>query len=174
MCRDCYYQLRQLRIISSSLTSTATATLVHAFVSARLEYCSTLYAGLPGVHLGCLEWVICTVARLIGGIPRTGHGSAYMLDLLQWLPLQHRIVLRSSALAWRCLLCLAPAYLRDLCYPTLSTRGCSSLQSMEWGGTLCPCCLYFDSSGSCILGGRPSVWNWLPLASAAIAPQGSL
>src|SRR6218665_2327399 len=32
LCSDCYYQLRQLRVISRSLTSTATATLVHAFV----------------------------------------------------------------------------------------------------------------------------------------------
>src|SRR6218665_593748 len=31
ICRDCYYQLRQLRVISRSLTSTATTTLVHTF-----------------------------------------------------------------------------------------------------------------------------------------------
>src|SRR6218665_2931582 len=55
LCRDCYYQLRQLRVISRSLTSTATATLVHAFVTSRLDYCSTLYVGLPAVRLGCLE-----------------------------------------------------------------------------------------------------------------------
>src|SRR6218665_527501 len=73
LCRDCYYQLRQLRVISRSLTSTATATLVHAFVTSRLDYCSTLYIGLPAVLLGCIERVIRTAARLIGGIPRTGH-----------------------------------------------------------------------------------------------------
>src|SRR6218665_3758207 len=27
----------------------------------------------PCLRLGCLEWVICTAARLIGGVPRTGH-----------------------------------------------------------------------------------------------------
>src|SRR6218665_3146984 len=59
------YQLRQLRVISRSLTSTATATLVHAFVTSRLDYCSTLYIGLPAVRLGCIERVIRTAARLI-------------------------------------------------------------------------------------------------------------
>ena len=33
LCRDCYYQLCQIRVISRSLTSIATATLVHAFVT---------------------------------------------------------------------------------------------------------------------------------------------
>src|SRR6218665_3376835 len=92
LCRDCYYQLRQLGVISRSLTSTATATLVHAFVTSRLDYCSTLYVGLPAVSLGCLERVIRTAARLIGGILRTGHVSAYKLDVLHWLPLQQRII----------------------------------------------------------------------------------
>src|SRR6218665_2028901 len=55
---------------------------IHAFITARLDYCSTLYAGLPALHLGCLERVILTAARFIGGIPRTGHVSAYMLDVL--------------------------------------------------------------------------------------------
>ena len=51
LCRDYYYQLRQLRVISRSLTSTATAALFHAFVTSRLDYCSTLYVGLPASGL---------------------------------------------------------------------------------------------------------------------------
>jgi len=133
LCHDCYYQLRQLRIISCSLTSNATATLVHAFVTARFDYCSTLYVGIPALSLGCLELVIRTSARLIGGIPRTGHVSIYMPDVIHWLSFQHCIVLRISALVWRCLRSLAPAYLRDLCYLALGTRGSSCLRSMERG-----------------------------------------
>src|SRR6218665_821731 len=59
--RDCYYQLR---VISRSLISTATAPLVHAFITARLDYCSTLYVGLPAVRLGCLKRAIRIIARL--------------------------------------------------------------------------------------------------------------
>src|SRR6218665_3866724 len=49
--RACYYQLRQLRTVSRSLTSTAAATLVHSFVTSRLDYCSSLYIGLPATRL---------------------------------------------------------------------------------------------------------------------------
>src|SRR6218665_3050559 len=105
------------------------------FVTSRLNYCFTLYVILPAVHLGCLDRVIRTAARLTGGIPRTGHVhvhvSAYMLDVLHWLPLQQRIMFRIGAMVWRCILSLAPAYLRDLCCPTPGTRGRSSLRSSE-------------------------------------------
>src|SRR6218665_4043150 len=108
LCRDCYYQLRQLRVISRSPTSTATATLVHAFVTSRLGYCSTLYNGLPAVRLGCLESAIRTTAGLLGGIPRTAPVPPYMLDVLHWLPLQHRIIFRIGATVWGYILGLAP------------------------------------------------------------------
>jgi len=35
--RSCFFHLRQLRAIKQSLTSDATRTLVHAFVSSRLH-----------------------------------------------------------------------------------------------------------------------------------------
>src|SRR6218665_128560 len=68
--RDCFYQLRQLRTVTRSLTASATATLVHAFVANRLDYCSSLYAGLPACRLACLDRVLRSAARLIGGIPK--------------------------------------------------------------------------------------------------------
>src|SRR6218665_1673476 len=47
LCRSCYYQLRQLRVVSRSLSPAAASTLVHAFVVSRLDYCSAIYEGLP-------------------------------------------------------------------------------------------------------------------------------
>src|ERR1700733_14427138 len=37
LCRDSYYQLRQLRTVARSLTPEATATLIHCFITARLN-----------------------------------------------------------------------------------------------------------------------------------------
>src|SRR6218665_2399845 len=41
-----------------------------------------------------------------------------MLDVLHWLPLQQRTIFRIGGIVWRCILGLAPAYLRDLCCPS--------------------------------------------------------
>src|SRR6218665_4009901 len=44
-----------------------------AFVANRLDYCCSLYAGLPACRLGSLDRVLRSAARLIGGIPKFGH-----------------------------------------------------------------------------------------------------
>src|SRR6218665_3026924 len=62
--RDSYHQLRQLRTVIRSLTSESTATHIHAFITAWLDYCSSLYAGLPVGRLRCLDKVLRTAARL--------------------------------------------------------------------------------------------------------------
>jgi hypothetical protein len=106
--RNCFYQLRQLRTVARSLTYSSASTLVHAFVTSRLDYCSLLYAGLPGIRLGCLDRVMRSAARLIGHISKYEPVSGYMLTVLHWLPSEQRITYRLAALIWRCLLSLAP------------------------------------------------------------------
>ena len=43
----CYFQLRHLRRVRRSLDEESVATLVHAFVTSRIDYCNGLLAGVP-------------------------------------------------------------------------------------------------------------------------------
>src|SRR6218665_447403 len=103
LCHSCYYQLRQLRVVSRSLYPAAASTLVHAFVVSRLDYCSVIYEGLPACRLKCLDRVLRTAAHLVGRIPRFGRVSGYMQDVLHWLLYPQRIVYRIFASVWRCI-----------------------------------------------------------------------
>src|SRR6218665_1442530 len=96
-----FYQLRQLRTVTRSLTASATATLLQSFVANRRDYCSSLYAGLPASRLACLDRVLRSAARLIGGIPKFGHVSKYMLDVLHWRPAEQRSSFRIASIVWR-------------------------------------------------------------------------
>src|SRR6218665_3034870 len=91
--RDCFYQLRQLRTVARSLSYGTAATLVHSFITIRLDYCLFLYSGLPSVHLASLIRVLRSAARLIGQIPKFGHVSSYMLEVLHWLPIRQRVAM---------------------------------------------------------------------------------
>ena len=65
--RSCYYQLRQLRTVSRSLYHDAAATLVHAFVTNRLDHCCSVLVGLPLTMTARLDRVLRSAARPIGG-----------------------------------------------------------------------------------------------------------
>src|SRR6218665_374884 len=58
--------------------------------------------------------------RLIGQVSKFDHISAYMPDILHWLPLRQRIEFRVAAQVWYSLIGQASAYLAELCCPSLS------------------------------------------------------
>ena len=62
----CYYKLHHLRTVSRTLSRDAAATLVHVFVTSRLDHCCSVLVGLPFALLTHLDLVICSTARLIG------------------------------------------------------------------------------------------------------------
>src|SRR6218665_2414363 len=57
------------------------------------------------------------------------------ITLLHWVPAEQRISYMSASLVWRCLLGLAPVYLREFCCPPLSSR---PLRSSQQGLLLVP------------------------------------
>ena len=164
VCRSCYYQLRQLRVIARSLSYKAAVSLVHAFVLSRLDYCSSVFVGLPRVRIESLERVHRAAARLIGGFAKKDHISQYMREVLHWLPFPHRIAFRIASLVWRCLSGWAPSYLCELCRPISSSTGRRALRSSIHGDLLVPFArtATMQSRSFSVVG--PSTWNGLPLA----------
>lgn len=77
----CFYHLRQLQVISHSLSPNAAPALVHAFVSSKTDYCSTIYMDLPLGHVEHIEHVLHAAAMLVHGISKFDHVSHYMCDI---------------------------------------------------------------------------------------------
>ena len=51
---------------------------MHAFVTSRVDHCSSVLVGLPLVLIGRLDRVLRSAARLIGHLPKYASVSAYM------------------------------------------------------------------------------------------------
>jgi len=109
--RKCYYQLRQLRVVSCSLAHQSTLALVHAFVTSRTQCCSSVLVGLPLGTLARLNRVLLLAVRLVGRLPKFASITAFMRDVLHWLPISQRIRYRITAMVSRCVLRYAPSYL---------------------------------------------------------------
>jgi len=58
----CFFQLQQLRPVCRSLDYASVATLVHAFVTSRVDYCNCLLAGATKASLDKLQRVMNAAA----------------------------------------------------------------------------------------------------------------
>src|SRR6218665_1518826 len=113
--------------------------LEQVFTYLNSSKCSSLYCGLPQVRLQPLNGVLRAAARMIGGVPRFGHITDYMRDVLHWLPVQQRIHYRISSIVWHCVLGNAPQdYLLELFILTSTCSGRRSLRSVSKGDFLVP------------------------------------
>ena len=93
--RSCFFQIRQLRSVRRSSTGEALRTLVHAFISSRVDYCNALLYGVADGVLRRLQSVLHAAARLITGIRRFDHITPTLRDTLHWLPISQRITYKS-------------------------------------------------------------------------------
>ena len=94
LCRSGYHQLRQLRPVVGSLSADASKTLVHAFISSRLDYCNSLLYGIVDGLLKKLLSIQNAAARLITGTRRCDHITP-VLQQLHWLPVRKGSISRS-------------------------------------------------------------------------------
>jgi len=74
-----FHSLRQLRRVRHSLDTESTATLVHAFVTSRLDYCNILLAGSPKTVIDKLQRVMNVAARIVSGTRKYERGLTQLL-----------------------------------------------------------------------------------------------
>ena len=111
VCCSRFFQLRQLQLIRRALTDDAVKTLVHAFISSRLDYCNSLLAGTSDYRSFNVSRMSLPAWWLARGSTNTSHqcsgnftgypsGSGYNTRPLYWstsvdTPPLHRISLTS-------------------------------------------------------------------------------
>ncbi len=91
-------------------------TLIHAFVSSRLDYCNALFIGLPATSIARLQYIQNPAARILTRSKRSAHITSILADL-HWLPVAYRIKFRMILLIFKALNGLAPYYLCNLLLP---------------------------------------------------------
>ena len=85
--------------------------VLSSFVTTRLDYCNSIFAGLPKSTLETLQRVTNAVARLIFNLRGRGHVTVSLIQL-HWLPVEWRIQLKLCVHSLR--YGRAPRYIVDL------------------------------------------------------------
>ena len=126
--KSSFFQLRQLAKIKPVLQRQQFETVIHAFVTTRLDYSNALYMGVSGSSIACLQLVQNAAACLLTGTSKYEHISP-ILGSLYWLPIHFRIHFKIILFAFKALNRLAPPYLSELPHPYMPSRSLRSADS---------------------------------------------
>ena len=96
------------------LSQNATAQLIHALISIRLDYCNSILYNLPKNSILRLQIIQNQAARILTKTPRRDHITEVLIDL-HWLRIEERIVYKLLILTFNAFIDrTAPLYLCEL------------------------------------------------------------
>ena len=156
-----FYQLRRIRAIRRSLSTSMSIQLVNSFVASRIDYCNSLLAGLPACQLDRIQLVLNGAARIIYGRGKYDHITPILRDKLHWLRVPERIRFKCCLLTYKALNNQAPQYIANMCIKTSSSGRRSSLRSATHNILTVPRTKTKFGDRSFAVSG-PSAWNRLP------------
>jgi hypothetical protein len=160
VCSSSYYVIRQLRQIRPSLDHKSCVLLANALVSSRLDFCNSLYYGLPQSSIHRLQLIQNSLARVVcPAVKRRDHITP-TLRQLHWLPVSSRITYKIALITYKTLHHKSPSYLHSLLIPYNPARNlrssnkllyidCSIAYVIVWSSFFlfrCTDCVEFSSS----------------------------
>uniref|UniRef100_A0A8C6LGB2 Reverse transcriptase domain-containing protein n=1 Tax=Nothobranchius furzeri TaxID=105023 RepID=A0A8C6LGB2_NOTFU len=108
-----FYHLKNIARVRPILSRANTETLMHAFITSRIDYCNALLSGLPKKSISGLQILQNSAARVLMKTRRREHMTP-VLESLHWLPVCFRINFKVLLMVFKCLNGLGPSYLSEL------------------------------------------------------------
>ena len=158
LCRGAWHQLRQIGTIRQFLNSSSTATLMHSFVSSRLDNYNSLLYGAPKHHLMRIQRVQNAAARVVTKSKKYDHVTPLLREL-HWLPIEQRITYKILLMTFKALHDKAPKYIQDLISVSVKERDLRSNNQLLLEVPKCRLSTYGCRSFSY---SAPMLWNRLP------------
>ncbi len=134
-------------------------TVIHAFISSRLDYCNSLYLGVAQSCLSRLQLVQNSAARFLTNTRKRENITPVLVGL-HLLPVEYRIQFKILLFVYKALTGLAPNYLSDLLSHYHTIRPLRSSNALLLSVPKTRLKLKEDRAFSVA---APQLWNNLPL-----------
>ena len=152
------YKLRNLRNIRNHFNKSNFETLIHAFITSKLDFCNSLFSGLPKSTLRPLQLVQNYAARLILRRGRYERSDPLLFEL-HWLPVARRIDFKVLLITYKARNNLTPTYISELFVPVNHPNYLRSANNDN---------LHYNLTSSARIGDcafsvyAPRLWNTIP------------
>ena len=154
--KSCFITIRKLSKVKIHLTQQQLQTLVSSLIFSKLDYCNSLYYGLPVKTINKLQRVQNCAARLVwkGKIPfNSSLDSIY--NNLHWLRMRFRIIYKILLIVYKCLHEKVPSDVSNMIKFAQSERTTKMMKLEETRARSS----YGDRAFSHV---APKLWNLLP------------
>jgi len=157
---SCFYYIRSLKQIRSSLNDSMVGSVASLLVSSHLDYVKSILYGTPLKNINRLQQIQHSLARVVTHRPSHGLLSASaLLNQLHWLPVEWCIWFKLATMTFKALHTGRPPYLTDQLQCYQSTRSLHSSGSHQLVKPRHN--LSFGSRDFRI--SAPHIWNSLPI-----------
>ena len=113
ICKASLYHIHNIRLISKYQSKECRQSLVHAYVTSRLDYCNSILYELPKYQLSKLQRTQNMAARLITDTLFFNHINPVLFNLHR-LPVNYRIQFKILMINFKAIYGMAPSYLSNL------------------------------------------------------------
>ena len=156
--KSCFFHIRDLARIRSCISRNVAIAIANSLVQSRLDYCNSLYFGLPKSSIHRLQKVQNCLARVVSRSTRFTHITP-VLKSLHWLPIHFRINFKICLITHRVLSFNQPPYLSQF----LSTRSNShSVRSTSFKPLIIPSFRKQSAGYRSFAFAAPHLWNNIP------------
>ena len=128
VCNSAFLYLHNIRSIKKYLHEDSLHTLVHPFITNRLNYCNSLLYGASKEQIAKLQCIQNAAARLLMNVGKHAHITP-ILHELHWLPIQARIKFKIIPFTFKVVHNLAPSYINSLL--TIKSKSSYCLRSND-------------------------------------------
>ena len=155
--KSAFYHLKNISRIKGLMSQQDLEKLIHAFIFSRIDYCNSVFTGLPKKSIRQLQLIQNAAARVLTRTKKVDHISP-VLRSLHWLPGPQRTDFKILLLVYKSLNGLGPKYIRDLLLPYQPSRPLRSSGS----GLLCVPRIRTKHGEAAFSFYAPQIWNKLP------------
>ena len=120
--------LHNIAHVQCHLDQETTKILVQALVLSKLDYCNSLFLGIPKNNIAKLQKIQNMSCRIIFQLPKHSNINNYLVQL-HWLKIQEHITYKVATIMHKCIHNIAPIYLTEIVFSELPhTRNLTSTQ----------------------------------------------